>query len=159
MATVVPTSSGLPQRGIGTRPRSIHSSMTPVIAEAVISVRMKPGRTSWTAMPSPARRTASTLHIIDSAALVMQYCAGAARANRDPLPHVRLGADTERCAWDEDRGRWVVSTSRGEYTGRVLVMAAGHLAAQVPDPMLRATLTPDYELGCKRVCTASPTCS
>ncbi|MDO6966044.1 flavin-containing monooxygenase [Rhizobium alvei] len=30
-------------------------------------------------------------------------------------------------------------------------MALDHLAAQVPDPTLRASLTPDYEIGCKRV--------
>jgi cation diffusion facilitator CzcD-associated flavoprotein CzcO len=30
-------------------------------------------------------------------------------------------------------------------------MALDHLAAQVPDPELRARLTPAYELGCKRV--------
>jgi cation diffusion facilitator CzcD-associated flavoprotein CzcO len=30
-------------------------------------------------------------------------------------------------------------------------MALDHLAAQVPDPALRAKLTPSYELGCKRV--------
>jgi cation diffusion facilitator CzcD-associated flavoprotein CzcO len=29
--------------------------------------------------------------------------------------------------------------------------ALEHLAAQVPDPVLRAALTPDYEVGCKRV--------
>jgi cation diffusion facilitator CzcD-associated flavoprotein CzcO len=29
--------------------------------------------------------------------------------------------------------------------------ALGHLAAQVQDPQLRAALTPDYEIGCKRV--------
>ncbi|BBH69884.1 monooxygenase [Actinoplanes sp. OR16] len=29
--------------------------------------------------------------------------------------------------------------------------ALGHLAAQVPDPALRARLTPDYEVGCKRI--------
>ena len=29
--------------------------------------------------------------------------------------------------------------------------ALGHLAAQVPDAALRAQLTPDYEIGCKRV--------
>ncbi|HEU4415223.1 MAG TPA: NAD(P)/FAD-dependent oxidoreductase, partial [Candidatus Angelobacter sp.] len=34
---------------------------------------------------------------------------------------------------------------------RGLKMALDHLEAQVPDPALRATLTPNYELGCKRV--------
>ena len=32
--------------------------------------------------------------------------------------------------------------------------ALGHLAAQVPDPSLRARLTPDYEIGCKRILLA-----
>lgn len=32
--------------------------------------------------------------------------------------------------------------------------ALDHLAAQVPDPELRARLTPDYEIGCKRVLLA-----
>ncbi|GAA3829576.1 NAD(P)/FAD-dependent oxidoreductase [Sphaerisporangium flaviroseum] len=31
------------------------------------------------------------------------------------------------------------------------VMAERHLAAQVPDPALRAKLTPDYTIGCKRI--------
>ena len=34
---------------------------------------------------------------------------------------------------------------------RLRVEALGHLAAQVADPSLRAVLTPDYEIGCKRV--------
>ncbi|MFI5105994.1 MAG: flavin-containing monooxygenase, partial [Terriglobales bacterium] len=34
---------------------------------------------------------------------------------------------------------------------RGLKMALDHLAAQVPDPELRARLTPNYEFGCKRV--------
>jgi len=35
------------------------------------------------------------------------------------------------------------------------VMALGHLKDQVPDDTLRAKLTPDYELGCKRVLISS----
>ncbi|MCJ1685954.1 NAD(P)/FAD-dependent oxidoreductase [Rathayibacter sp. VKM Ac-2927] len=35
--------------------------------------------------------------------------------------------------------------------GRLRAEALGHLAAQVVDPELRAVLTPDYEIGCKRV--------
>jgi cation diffusion facilitator CzcD-associated flavoprotein CzcO len=34
-------------------------------------------------------------------------------------------------------------------------MALDHLAAQVPDPELRARLTPNYEFGCKRVLISS----
>ncbi len=40
----------------------------------------------------------------------------------------------------------------GSWRNRLLKAAAlKHLAAQVPDPVLRAKLTPAYELGCKRV--------
>jgi len=38
---------------------------------------------------------------------------------------------------------------------RGLKMALDHLAAQVPDPELRARLTPNYEFGCKRVLISS----
>ena len=36
-------------------------------------------------------------------------------------------------------------------TDRARRRALGHLAAQVPDPVIRELLTPDYEIGCKRV--------
>lgn len=36
-------------------------------------------------------------------------------------------------------------------TDRARQRALGHLAAQVPDPVIRDLLTPDYEIGCKRV--------
>ncbi|QHC59584.1 NAD(P)/FAD-dependent oxidoreductase [Rathayibacter sp. VKM Ac-2760] len=38
-----------------------------------------------------------------------------------------------------------------EAIDRLRAEALGHLAAQVADPALRAVLTPDYEIGCKRV--------
>ena len=37
------------------------------------------------------------------------------------------------------------------FISRVESLALGHLAAQVEDPELRAKLTPDYAIGCKRV--------
>lgn len=37
------------------------------------------------------------------------------------------------------------------YLNEAKSLALGHLAAQVADPQLRAKLTPDYEIGCKRV--------
>jgi cation diffusion facilitator CzcD-associated flavoprotein CzcO len=37
---------------------------------------------------------------------------------------------------------------------RLEAYAREHLAAQVPDPQLRAVLTPDYPIGCKRILTA-----
>ena len=40
--------------------------------------------------------------------------------------------------------RWAPTNSGRASTSR-------HLAAQVADPQLRAKLTPDYELGCKRI--------
>ncbi|CAN5163786.1 NAD(P)/FAD-dependent oxidoreductase [soil metagenome] len=36
-------------------------------------------------------------------------------------------------------------------TDRARQRALSHLAAQVPDPVIRGLLTPDYEIGCKRV--------
>jgi cation diffusion facilitator CzcD-associated flavoprotein CzcO len=36
-------------------------------------------------------------------------------------------------------------------TARARQRALSHLAAQVPDPVIRELLTPDYEIGCKRV--------
>ena len=39
----------------------------------------------------------------------------------------------------------------GPEVGELRRRALDHLAAQVPDPALRAVLTPDYEVGCKRV--------
>jgi cation diffusion facilitator CzcD-associated flavoprotein CzcO len=37
------------------------------------------------------------------------------------------------------------------FIDKVKNLALGHLAAQVPDPELRAKLTPDYQIGCKRI--------
>lgn len=48
------------------------------------------------------------------------------------LPHIRFGAEMLDARWDEETGRWTVTTPRGEYTGKSLVAATGHLA----DPQL-----------------------
>ena len=60
-----------PQRRIGTRPPSISASYL-AVTPAVMSVRMMPGRTSNTEMPSPASRSASTFVHMASPALEMQ---------------------------------------------------------------------------------------
>jgi cation diffusion facilitator CzcD-associated flavoprotein CzcO len=52
--------------------------------------------------------------------------------------------------WDAEAGfarRIGVPSAVAEFRATAL----GHLAAQVADPALRAELTPDYEVGCKRV--------
>jgi cation diffusion facilitator CzcD-associated flavoprotein CzcO len=41
------------------------------------------------------------------------------------------------------------------FTSQVRQSALGHLASQVSDPELRAKLTPDYEVGCKRILRAN----
>ena len=40
---------------------------------------------------------------------------------------------------------------RPQLMNAVQKMAEGHLAKQVPDEALRAKLTPDYVIGCKRI--------
>jgi cation diffusion facilitator CzcD-associated flavoprotein CzcO len=47
-------------------------------------------------------------------------------------PHIVFGAEVLQARWDEDRSRWIVSTARGEFSGRVLITASGHLS----DPKL-----------------------
>lgn len=42
-------------------------------------------------------------------------------------PHLRLGHQVERAAWDAISGRWHIETSRGTLTTRVLVSAVGTL--------------------------------
>ena len=41
------------------------------------------------------------------------------------------------------------------FLAQIETVALGHLAAQVPDPALRAVLTPDYTIGCKRILVSS----
>ena len=53
---------------------------------------------------------------------------------REVAGHLRLGTEVRRARWDEDAGRWRVSTDRGEFRARVLVLAAGRLTEpRVPD--------------------------
>lgn len=55
-----------------------------------------------------------------------------------------------RLFWEMEQGLAARHTVPG-FVDRLRETALGHLAAQVPDPALRETLTPDYEIGCKRV--------
>jgi len=43
-------------------------------------------------------------------------------------PHLRLGEELTAARWDEDASVWLLTTSRGSYRCRVLVLAAGRLA-------------------------------
>ncbi|RYE41689.1 MAG: NAD(P)/FAD-dependent oxidoreductase [Hyphomicrobiales bacterium] len=50
------------------------------------------------------------------------------------VPHIRLNTDVQNASWDDVRKVWLVSTSTGTYTGRVLVSAAGLLSEpKLPD--------------------------
>jgi cation diffusion facilitator CzcD-associated flavoprotein CzcO len=40
-------------------------------------------------------------------------------------PHVRTNTTVESAAWDEDTGRWTVSTDRGDVRARMLVAGMG----------------------------------
>ncbi|AXH35262.1 NAD(P)/FAD-dependent oxidoreductase [Humibacter sp. BT305] len=42
--------------------------------------------------------------------------------------HIRLNTEMTDARWDESAGRWRVSTTRGEFEARALVMAAGRLS-------------------------------
>lgn len=44
------------------------------------------------------------------------------------LPHIRFGADMTDASWDEEAGRWVVTTPKGTFTGKYLITGTGHLA-------------------------------
>ncbi|WP_243063867.1 NAD(P)/FAD-dependent oxidoreductase [Humibacter sp. RRB41] len=56
----------------------------------------------------------------------------------------------DRMFWDAEAG-FPARLGVPEAIGALRDRAAGHLRAQVADPSLRAALTPDYEIGCKRV--------
>jgi cation diffusion facilitator CzcD-associated flavoprotein CzcO len=48
--------------------------------------------------------------------------------------HVRFGDELEEAAWDDERGRWDIRTSRGRLTADVLVSATGGLSEpKLPD--------------------------
>ncbi|MBW3608963.1 MAG: NAD(P)/FAD-dependent oxidoreductase [Actinobacteria bacterium] len=54
-------------------------------------------------------------------------------ADHDLYPHIRFGHDLTGAAWDDERQRWNVSTSRGAWTAQLLVDASGPLShPQVP---------------------------
>jgi cation diffusion facilitator CzcD-associated flavoprotein CzcO len=77
-------------------------------------------------------------------------------------PHVRTNTTVQSAAWDEDTGRWTVSTDRGDVRTRVLVAGMGPLAEpRIPDipgledfqgeVMHSARWDHDYDLKGKRV--------
>ena len=43
-------------------------------------------------------------------------------------PHIRFGHELTGAAWDDERGRWNVETSRGAWTAQLLVDATGPLS-------------------------------
>src|SRR3954464_11826565 len=43
-------------------------------------------------------------------------------------PHIRLNTSVEFAEWDEERGRWLLDTSNGQVTARVVVAGMGPLA-------------------------------
>ncbi len=49
-------------------------------------------------------------------------------ASHDLHPHIRFGHELTGAAWDDERGRWNVETSRGAWTARLLVDATGPLS-------------------------------
>lgn len=50
------------------------------------------------------------------------------------LPHIRFGTELLEAEWDAVRRRWIAHTSRGDYSGRYLVSAAGLLSEpKLPD--------------------------
>ncbi len=56
----------------------------------------------------------------------------------------------DRLFWEAEAG-FPARLGAAEAIGALRERAAAHLRAQVRDPRLRAALTPDYEIGCKRV--------
>ncbi|MEV7278053.1 NAD(P)/FAD-dependent oxidoreductase [Streptomyces sp. NPDC093111] len=77
-------------------------------------------------------------------------------------PHLRLGHEVMRMAWDEDELRWEIETSRGTFSADVVVSATGPLSdPKVPDIPGLADFTGkvfhsarwdhDYDLTGKRV--------
>ncbi len=49
-------------------------------------------------------------------------------AEHDLYPHIRFGHDLTGAAWDNDRRRWSVETSRGAWTAQLLIDATGPLS-------------------------------
>lgn len=49
-------------------------------------------------------------------------------------PHIRFEHDVTAAAWDERRGRWLITTARGDLAARFLVLGTGALSApRLPD--------------------------
>lgn len=69
---------------------------------------------------------------------------------RHPASRERLRS---RLYWKSESGFAERARTPG-FIDRLRQRASGHLAAQVSDPRLRDRLTPDYEIGCKRVLLA-----
>ncbi|MGU3646538.1 flavin-containing monooxygenase [Microbacterium sp. C23T] len=61
-----------------------------------------------------------------------------------------IDAIRERIFWDSDH-EFAARSLVPQYVEAARDRALAHLEAQVPDPELRAILTPDYEIGCKRI--------
>jgi cation diffusion facilitator CzcD-associated flavoprotein CzcO len=77
-----------------------------------------------------------------------EYTAAEMRAfSRDPGARERVRS---RLYWKSETGFAERVLTPG-FLDRLRSRAASHLASQVADPVLRARLTPDYEIGCKRV--------
>lgn len=81
------------------------------------------------------------------------------RENRQYTPAERRGLSRvpgaverlrSRMFWDMEQGLAARRAVPG-FVDSLRATALGHLAQQVPDESLRAVLTPDYEIGCKRV--------
>ena len=54
-------------------------------------------------------------------------------AQHDLYPHIRFGHDLTAAAWDGERQRWKVETSRGAWTAQLLIDATGPLShPQIP---------------------------
>ena len=72
VATARSTSSGVPQRSMGVN-SSARSLSKRALATSVLGVRISPGRTSQTAIPCAASRTAKSFAIIATDAFDMAY--------------------------------------------------------------------------------------
>ncbi|MGA8115421.1 MAG: NAD(P)/FAD-dependent oxidoreductase [Actinocatenispora sp.] len=58
---------------------------------------------------------------------IQEYLLDCAR-RYDLRPHLRLGHELLDATWDAEAARWRVRTSRGDFTGRILVVGAGPLS-------------------------------
>ncbi|AYG03286.1 flavin-containing monooxygenase [Gryllotalpicola protaetiae] len=58
---------------------------------------------------------------------ILEYLRDTAQAE-GLAPHLRLGETLTSARWDDESGCWRLTTPRGEYSARALVMAAGRLS-------------------------------